>query len=87
MKRDDFRAALRSESSTAGDVNLTVSQPLIMRDPANSGLVWAVFHLRYESRLRRDMGARVLVFEKGVLSDAWLIAAELWLPEKSLRGD
>ncbi|UQZ89052.1 hypothetical protein C4J81_07515 [Deltaproteobacteria bacterium Smac51] len=88
VSRDDFRAALHSESSTSGDVSLTVSQPLIMQDPANNNIVWAVFQLRYESRLRHDMGTRVLVFEKGVLSqDNWQIAAELWLPEKSLRGD
>ncbi len=86
VKRDDFRAALHSEAATAGEVSLTVSLPLIMRDPANQNIVWAVFQLRYESRLRHDMGTRTLVFEKGIFED-WQIVAELWLPEKSLRGD
>ncbi|MDR1921204.1 MAG: AAA family ATPase [Candidatus Adiutrix sp.] len=88
ITRENFRAALSSEARTSGDVNLTISQPLIMQDPSNNGVVWAVFNLKYESRLRDDMGTRVLVFEKSVLSQAnWLIVAELWLPEKSLMGN
>ena len=89
LSREKFRQALNSEARTSGEVNLAISQPLIMRDPKNGHLIWAIFNLKYESRLRRDMGFRVLVFEKPLLggADNWLIAAELWLPEKSLRGD
>lgn len=87
VKREDFRRALNSELSTSGEVSLTVSQPLIMQDPGQPDLVWAVFNVKYESKLRNDMGLRVLIFEKGGLlsQDNWLIVAELWLPEKSLR--
>lgn len=87
VNREDFRRALNSEARTSGEVNLTISQPLIMQDPGEPGLVWAIFNLKYESRLRHDMGLRVLIFEKGGMlsQDNWLIAAELWLPEKSLR--
>jgi len=90
VNREDFRKALNSETRTSGEVQLAVSQPLIMQDPAKPNLVWAVFNLKYESKLRHDMGLRVLVFDRGggVLSqDSWLIVAELWLPEKSLRGE
>ena len=87
VKREDFRRALNSEVLTSGEVDLTTSQPLIMQDPGQPDLVWAVFNLKYDSKLRHDMGLRVLIFEKGGLlsQDSWLIVAELWLPEKSLR--
>ncbi|MDR3037800.1 MAG: AAA family ATPase [Candidatus Adiutrix sp.] len=89
LSRENFRRALNSEARTSGEVSLTTSQPLIMRDPKNDHCIWAVFNLKYESRLRRDMGLRALVFEKPLLGgqDDWLIAAELWLPEKGLRED
>ena len=88
LSREDFRRALNSEARTSGEVNIITSQPLIMRDPKNDRFIWAVFNLKYTSRLRHDMGIRVLVFEKPLMGgpDSWLIAAELWLPEKSLRG-
>jgi type II secretory pathway predicted ATPase ExeA len=87
LTRDDFRRALNSESRTSGEVRLTTSQPLLIRDPKNDRLSWAVFSLKYESRLRRDMGLRVLVFERALIGgpDSWLIAAELWLPERGLE--
>ncbi|MGL4209149.1 MAG: hypothetical protein ACRCTY_07150, partial [Candidatus Adiutrix sp.] len=85
ISRDNFRAALNSEFRTAGEIKLTTSAPLLMQDPEKSNIVWAIFNLKYESKLRNDMGIRVLIFEKSVLShDNWLIVAELWLPEKSL---
>ena len=89
LNREDFRQALNSEARTSGEVHLTTSLPLIIRDPKNDRLIWAIFNLKYESRLRRDMGLRVLVFERSLMGgpDNWLIAAELWLPEKNLRGD
>ena len=87
IKRSDFQKALSSEAKTSGGVKLAISEPLIMQDPANSSLAWAIFNLKYESKLRNDMGVRVLVFEKSTLSqNTWLIVAELWLPEKSLRN-
>ena len=85
VNREDFRQALNSEARTSGNIHLATSQPLIIRDPKNDRLIWAVFNHKYESRLRRDTGLRVLVFEKS--QDNWLITAELWLPEKSLQGD
>lgn len=89
VNREDFRKALKSELQTAGEINLAISEPLLMQDPANPNLVWAVFTLKYDSKLRNDMGLRVLIFEKssGVLSsqEGWPIVAELWLPEKSLQ--
>ncbi|MDL2260112.1 AAA family ATPase [Deltaproteobacteria bacterium OttesenSCG-928-K17] len=88
VNRDDFRKALKSELATAGEINLAISEPIIMIDPANPNLAWAIFTLKYDSKLRNDMGLRVLIFEKtsGVLSqEGWPIVAELWLPEKSLQ--
>lgn len=86
VNRENFRKALNSEARTSGEVHLAVSQPLIMQDPAKPNLIWAVFNLKYDSKLRHDMGIRVLVFEKTLLGqDNWLIVAELWLPEKSLQ--
>jgi type II secretory pathway predicted ATPase ExeA len=89
LSREDFRQALNSEARTSGEIHLATSQPLLMRDPKNERLIWAVFNLKYDSRLRHDMGLRVLVFERAIMGgpDSWLIAAELWLPEKSLEGD
>lgn len=88
INRDDFRAALKSEAVTSGEVNLTTSQPLLMQDPGQSNLVWAVFNLKYSSKLRNDLGIRVLIFEKSLLGqDNWPIVAELWLPERSLSGE
>ncbi|MDR2945945.1 MAG: hypothetical protein LBV79_04275 [Candidatus Adiutrix sp.] len=88
IDREDFRAALNSEARTSGEVQLTTSQPLILQDPGQDNLVWAMFNLKYSSRLRNDLGIRLLVFEKSLLSqDNWLIVAELWLPERSLSGE
>jgi hypothetical protein len=89
LSREDFRRALNSETRTSGEVHLTTSQPLLIRDPKNDRFIWAVFNLKYVSKLRRDMGLRVLVFERSLRGgpDNWLIVAELWLPEKSLQED
>jgi len=89
LSREDFRQALNSEARTSGEIHLATSQPLLIRDPRNERFIWAVFNLKYDSRLRHDMGLRVLVFERSLMGgpDSWLIAAELWLPETSLKGD
>ena len=86
MDREDFRQALKSEARTSGSVNLNTSIPLVMQDPERDNLFWAIFNLKYESKLRNDTGIRVLIFEKTQRSDTWLIIAELWLPEKSLKN-
>jgi hypothetical protein len=83
VARENFRQALMSEMRTAGDTELTVSEPLILLDPRDHGRVWAVFSLRYDSRLRHDIGLRTLVFERR--GAAWLITAELWIKELSLK--
>jgi type II secretory pathway predicted ATPase ExeA len=86
IDREDFRQALNSEARTSGEVKLTTSQPLIIRDPKKNHLVWAIFNIKYESKLRNDLGLRVLIFEKPLMGqNNWLIRAELWLPEKSLK--
>ncbi len=87
VKRENFRQALNSEANTSGEVNLAISQPLILQDPSNDNLVWALFNLKYESNLRNDMGLRLLIFEKNVLGQGWQIVAELWFPERSLRAN
>lgn len=88
INRENFRKALSSEARSSGGVKLATSQPLILQDPVKSNLVWAIFNIKYESKLRNDMGIRVLIFEKAILShDNWMIVAELWLPEQSLIGD
>lgn len=86
IDREDFRQALNSEARTSGEVTLTTSHPLIMRDPKKNHLVWAIFNIKYESKLRNDLGLRLLIFEKPLMGqDNWLIRAELWLPEKNLK--
>ena len=85
MDREDFRQALNSESRTSGNVSLATSIPLIMQDPERSNLFWAIFNLKYESKLRNDTGIRVLIFEENSQGTNWAITAELWLPEKSLK--
>jgi MSHA biogenesis protein MshM len=89
LSREEFRQALNSEARTSGEIHLATSQPLLIRDPKSERLIWAVFNLKYDSRLRHDMGLRILVFERALMGgpESWLIAAELWLPEKSLGGD
>lgn len=87
VERENFLQALNSEALTSGEVTLTTSQPLLMQDPVRSDLFWAMFNLKYESRLRNDMGIRVLIFGKSTLKAEWLIVAELWLPEKSLKDN
>jgi hypothetical protein len=86
IDREAFQVALASEAKTSGDVRLAVSEPVIALDPRNHNRAWAVFNLRYDSRLRRDLGLRTLIFEKTVLGDDWLIRAELWIRENSLRS-
>ncbi|MDR1314784.1 MAG: AAA family ATPase [Deltaproteobacteria bacterium] len=85
--REQFRAALASELRTSGDVKLTASEPLILLDPRDHGRAWAVFSLKYDSRLRHDLGQRTLIFEKPRLGGDWLITAELWIKEPALAGD
>ena len=87
IDRESFREALNSEALTSGDVRLAISEPLLILDPTKANRVWAVFTLKYDSKLRNDMGLRVLIFEKNssmLGPDSWPIVAELWLPEKSL---
>jgi ketosteroid isomerase-like protein len=84
--RESFQVALASEARTSGDVKLAVSEPLIALDPRNHNRAWAVFSLRYDSRLRHDLGLRTLIFEKNLLGDDWLVKAELWIREAGLKG-
>ncbi|MDR2352410.1 MAG: AAA family ATPase [Deltaproteobacteria bacterium] len=81
ISREDFRKALNSELKASGDVRLTVSEPLIMLDPKNRSRVWAIFNLKYDSRLRHDLGLRTLIFERNRLATDWRIVAELWIKE------
>ena len=88
VDREQFREALNSEMVTSGEVRLAISEPLLMQDPTKTNRIWAVFTLKYDSKLRNDMGLRVLIFEKNssmLGPDRWPIVAELWLPEKSLQ--
>ncbi|MDR1656071.1 MAG: AAA family ATPase [Deltaproteobacteria bacterium] len=86
INRRNFKAALDSESNVAGDVTLAVSDPLIMLDPSYPERAWAVFNLRYNSKIRHDMGLRALIFEKDNSSSQWLIVAELWLKQDTLKN-
>ena len=81
INRRNFKAALDSESQVAGDIRLAVSEPLIMLDPRGQSRAWAVFNLKYDSRLRHDTGLRALIFERSLIGGQWLIVAELWLKE------
>ena len=85
INRRNFRAALDSESQVAGDVKLAISDPLIMVDPRGQSRAWAVFNLKYDSRIRHDTGLRTLVFERSLMSGQWLIVAELWLKEDAAK--
>ncbi|MDR1042049.1 MAG: AAA family ATPase [Deltaproteobacteria bacterium] len=85
--REQFRVALASELRTSGDVKLTASEPLLLLDPRDHGRAWAVFSLKYDSKLRHDLGQRTLIFEKPRLGGEWLITAELWIKEPALAGD
>lgn len=87
IDRESFREALNSEALTSGEVKLAISEPLLILDPTKANRVWAIFTLKYDSKLRNSMGLRVLIFEKSssmLGPDSWPIVAELWLPEKSL---
>ncbi|MDR1395086.1 MAG: hypothetical protein LBK52_02810 [Deltaproteobacteria bacterium] len=86
ISRENFQVALASEARTSGDVKLAISEPVIMLDPRSHSRAWAVFSLRYDSRLRHDLGLRTLIFEKNLLGNDWLIKAELWIRENSLEG-
>jgi type II secretory pathway predicted ATPase ExeA len=85
IDRENFRLALASEYRSSGDIKITMSEPLIMLDPGNHGRAWAVFNLKYDSKLRHDMGQRTLIFERSLLSSEWHIVAELWLREVTLK--
>jgi type II secretory pathway predicted ATPase ExeA len=84
IDRRAFRAALDSESRAAGEVALAVSEPLVMVDPRAHNRAWAVFNLKYDSKIRHDTGLRTLIFEKSPFGGQWLIVAELWLKEDAL---
>ncbi|MDR2443290.1 MAG: hypothetical protein LBE31_07210 [Deltaproteobacteria bacterium] len=86
INRRNFKAALDSESRIAGDVSLAVSDPLIMLDPRSPERAWAVFNLKYDSKIRHDMGLRTLIFEKNRSDGRWLIVAELWLKQDALQN-
>ncbi|MDR1546006.1 MAG: hypothetical protein LBU12_04710 [Deltaproteobacteria bacterium] len=86
ISRKNFLAALEAETRASGEVELAVSEPLIMLDPRDHGRAWAVFNLKYDSKLRHDTGLRTLIFEKGLLDGDWLITAELWLKEEALKN-
>jgi ketosteroid isomerase-like protein len=85
IARRNFWQALETESAAAGEIRLTISDPLIMLDPRDGSRAWSVFSLKYDSKLRHDTGLRTLIFEKGQ-GNSWLIVAELWLKENSLKN-
>jgi hypothetical protein len=84
IDRRDFKAAMESESRSAGEVALAVSDPLVMVDPEARNRAWAVFTLKYDSKIRHDAGLRTLIFERSPFGGQWLIVAELWLKEDGL---
>jgi hypothetical protein len=55
----------------------------MLLDPRNHNRVWAVFSLKYDSKLRHDIGLRTLIFERS--GSKWLINAELWIKEVGLK--
>ncbi|MDR2350605.1 MAG: AAA family ATPase [Deltaproteobacteria bacterium] len=83
IDRENFRQALAAEFKASGDVKVTMSEPLVMLDPANHQRAWAVFNLKYDSKLRRDSGLRTLIFEKPGRNRDWIIVAELWIKERA----
>jgi hypothetical protein len=86
ISRRNFWQALESESVAAGEVSLAISDPLIMLDPLDHNRAWAIFNLKYDSKIRHQTGLRTLILEKDSSSRAWLITAELWLKEDSLKN-
>ncbi|MDR1050561.1 MAG: AAA family ATPase [Deltaproteobacteria bacterium] len=85
ITRRNFWQALEQETAAAGDVRLAISDPLVMLDPRDHDRAWAVFNLKYDSKIRHDAGLRTLIMERG-RGGAWLIVAELWLKEDSLEN-
>ncbi|MDR1309428.1 MAG: AAA family ATPase [Deltaproteobacteria bacterium] len=85
ISRRNFRLTLESEAMGAGEVTLAISDPLIMLDPTDHGRAWAVFTLKYDSKLRHNIGLRTLILEKN-RSNEWLIVAELWLKEDAVKN-
>ncbi|MDR1677685.1 MAG: nuclear transport factor 2 family protein [Deltaproteobacteria bacterium] len=81
IARHNFKYTLEAEFQASGEVRLTTSDPLIMIDPTNQDRAWAVFTLKYDSKIRHNIGLRTLIFEKN-RSNEWLIVAELWLKEE-----
>ncbi|MDR0356046.1 MAG: AAA family ATPase [Deltaproteobacteria bacterium] len=86
ISRRNFRLALESETVSAGEVGLTISEPIILLDPRDHGRAWTVFNLKYDSKLRHDTGLRTLIFQKSPSQDEWRIVAELWLKKESLNN-
>ncbi|MDR1607081.1 MAG: hypothetical protein LBT38_01535 [Deltaproteobacteria bacterium] len=86
IARENFQVALESEARTSGDVKLAISEPLISLDPRDHNRAWVIFNLRYDSKLRQDIGLRTLILEKSRLGGDWLIKAELWIRENSLQS-
>jgi hypothetical protein len=56
-----------------------------MLDPRNRDRAWIVFTLKYDSKLRHNIGLRTLVLEKTRPKD-WSIVAELWLKEDTVKN-
>jgi ketosteroid isomerase-like protein len=85
ITRDNFKLTLESEALSAGEVGLSTSDPLILLDPRDQNRAWTVFTLKYDSKIRHNIGQRTLIFEKS-RSGEWLIVAELWLKEDAVKN-
>ncbi|MDR2387712.1 MAG: AAA family ATPase [Deltaproteobacteria bacterium] len=85
ISKRNLRLTLESEAQAAGEIRLTISDPLIMLDPRDQNRAWIVFTLKYDSKLRHNIGLRTLILEKTRSKD-WAIVAELWLKEETVKS-
>ncbi|MDR2300912.1 MAG: hypothetical protein LBF38_02570 [Deltaproteobacteria bacterium] len=85
ISKTNLRLTLESEAQAAGEIRLTTSDPLIMLDPRDQNRAWIVFTLKYDSKLRHNIGLRTLIVEKTSSKD-WAIVAELWLKEETVKS-
>ena len=70
-------------------IELGVSRPLYLINPADTDNVLAVYHQRYRSQTWDDDGTKALYFNyRGQGQDpAWTITAELWVPDMGEEGE
>ncbi|MDR2367570.1 MAG: hypothetical protein LBF58_05585 [Deltaproteobacteria bacterium] len=85
ISRQNLRMTLESEAQSAGEITLATSEPLIMLDPRDHNRAWIFFTLKYDSKLRHNIGLRTLILENGG-SKEWSIVAELWLKEETVKN-